>query len=88
MESDAASPAIGRTFGELAEKLSKLRANLDQLLATLDAPVSGRLRCHECGQVGSDGESGWTLRLCADDELHPFCPDCDGRYFSGHRNTG
>jgi hypothetical protein len=39
----------------------------------------GGLRCHECGRSDATEEAGWTLRLCGDDELHPFCPDCDRR---------
>lgn len=37
------------------------------------------LCCHECGRLDLAQEAGWTLRLCGDDELHPFCPDCDRR---------
>lgn len=84
----------GPTLAELGEKLSKLRAHLDQVVAVLNAPPDHgavrtqsvgphrRLRCHDCGRVGSKDEAGWTLRLCGDDELHAFCPDCDG--FSGN----
>jgi hypothetical protein len=42
-----------------------------------------RLCCHECGRIGPIDATGWTLRLCGDDELHTFCPDCDSRYFYG-----
>jgi hypothetical protein len=45
--------------------------------------ADGRLLCHECGRVGSKEDARWTLRLCADDELHAFCPGCDSRYFNG-----
>ena len=41
------------------------------------ANVDRRLRCRECGRIGSTDESGWTLRLYGDDELHACCPDCD-----------
>jgi hypothetical protein len=47
-----------------------------------------RLRCHECGSVGPSDGMGWTLRLCGDDELHTFCPDCDHRYFNGNGGNG
>jgi hypothetical protein len=47
------------------------------------ANTERRLRCRECGRVGSTDESGWTLRLCGDDELHTCCPDCD-KYLSGN----
>lgn len=82
--------STGPTLAELGEKLSKLRAHFDQVVAVLKAPPdhgavrarSGgdhrRLRCHDCGRVGSKDEAGWTLRLLGDDELHAFCPDCDG----------
>ena len=40
----------------------------------------GSLQCQVCGRRRPMLEAtGWTLRLCADDELHPFCPDCDHR---------
>jgi hypothetical protein len=39
----------------------------------------GSLRCHACGRASPSNQSGWTLRLCGDDELHPFCPECDRR---------
>lgn len=48
------------------------------------ARTDGRLRCHECGRTGSHDAAGWTLRLCGDDELHPFCRECDSRYFNGN----
>ncbi len=82
MEPDGGPVAPGPTLSELAEKVSTLRAHLDQVLASLKSPADGRLRCYECGQMASSGEAGWTLRLCADDELHAFCPGCDERYFS------
>jgi hypothetical protein len=75
----------GEALTEVAEKLSKLREHLDRVVAELNADTSrnGQLRCHECGRMGSKDAAGWTLRLCGDDELHPFCPDCDQRYFNG-----
>ncbi len=49
-----------------------------------NTPGAGEeLRCHRCGRAGSKGAVGWTLRLCADDELHAFCADCDCRHFNG-----
>jgi hypothetical protein len=70
------------TLAELAGKLAKLREHLHQVLVDLDAPARGRLRCHECGLTGSSEDAaGWTMRLCGDDELHAFCPDCDRRCF-------
>jgi hypothetical protein len=93
------------TFVEVAEKLSKLREHLDQVVAALNAPTEewtheqgdvalggrfrrarnpgNRLRCHECGRIGTKEEPGWTLRLCGDDELHACCSDCD-TYLSGN----
>jgi hypothetical protein len=41
------------------------------------------LRCHECGRIGMKDETGWTLRLCGDDELHAFCSDCDRHPING-----
>ena len=79
------------TLDELAQKLSELRQHLQQVLSGLDRAAAGaqivdsradesRLHCHACSRTGSTDEAGWTLRLCGDDELHPFCPDCDGRH--------
>jgi hypothetical protein len=70
------------TLSELAEKLSTLRAHLDQVVTSLKAPAEGRLLCHECGQMASSADPGWSLRLCADDALHAFCPDCDEESFN------
>ena len=41
---------------------------------------SGPFHCHECGELSPPDPTGWTLRLCGDDELHPFCPSCDRRH--------
>ena len=46
------------------------------------------LRCHECGRRSSTDQAGWTLRLCGDDQLHPFCPACDRRPVSGNGGAG
>jgi hypothetical protein len=46
------------------------------------ASENGRLRCYGCGRMEAKGAAGWTLRLCPDDELHTFCPDCDSRYLN------
>ena len=103
---NGSTPATGATLTELAEKLSKLREHLDEVVAALNAPrendgvfrkephaatpgpgfgrstdANGRVCCHECGRLASKDDAGWTLRLCGDDELHAFCPDCDHRYF-------
>jgi hypothetical protein len=45
------------------------------------------VRCHACSRTGSTQQAGWTLRLCGDDELHPFCPDCDRRHVDGRNGT-
>jgi hypothetical protein len=81
----AATAQSAVTLAELGEKLSALRRHLNQVVADLNAPPDDerRLRCRECGRVGSKDESGWTLRLGGDDELHTCCPDCD-RYLSGN----
>jgi hypothetical protein len=90
------SAANGATLDDLAEKLATLREHLAQVVAELNAPRecnsglrraargNGQLRCHECGRTGSKDALGWTLRLCGDDVLHAFCPECDYQYF--HRN--
>jgi hypothetical protein len=82
------------TLDELAQKLSDLREHLREVLTGFNRGVSGEriggagaaqssLRCHGCSRDGSTHEDGWTLHLCADDELHPFCPDCDRRRVNG-----
>jgi hypothetical protein len=82
------------TLDELARKLSELRQHLEQVLRGLDLATSGAragdsraeessLRCHACRRAWPRDEVGWTLRLCGDDELHPFCPACDGRHVDG-----
>jgi hypothetical protein len=89
-------PAAGPTLAELAEKLSELREHVDQTVARLNALCNrdsaipkdastnaDTFRCHECGEQSRADQSGWTLRLCGDDELHPFCPSCDRRHVSG-----
>jgi hypothetical protein len=85
-------PAAGPTLAEVAEKLSELREHVDQTVARLNALCNrdtvastnvDTFRCHECGEESRADQSGWTLRLCGDDELHPFCPSCDRRHVSG-----
>src|SRR5690242_20721885 len=82
------------TLDELGQKLRELRHHLDEVLRSLDRATStmpigdlrsdrSSLRCHACNRTGSTSQAGWTLRLCGDDELHPFCPDCDRRYVHG-----
>jgi hypothetical protein len=44
--------------------------------------IEGGLRCRACGRTPAADRTGWTLRLCGDDVLHTFCPDCDRRH--GH----
>jgi hypothetical protein len=78
------------TLDELAQKLLELRQHLEQVLTGLhnnmtsrervgDSSVEGKsFRCHACGRPSLSDQPGWTLRLCGDDELHQFCPDCDG----------
>lgn len=96
----------GGSLPELAEKLSELRKDLDEVIARVhredrmireEAHAArpdrefgmrdnnrGGLRCHQCGQLGSTDQAGWTLRLCGDNELHPFCPTCDHRHVTGN----
>jgi hypothetical protein len=85
------------TLDELAEKLWELRQHLEQVTgpggATSHAAFGDfrtddtSLRCHACNRTGSTHQAGWTLRLCGDDELHPFCPDCDRRHVDGSNGT-
>jgi hypothetical protein len=87
------------TLKELAQQLVELREHLEQVRIGLSRATSGvyagasiteesSLRCHTCGRTRSTDEAGWTLRLCGDDELHPFCPDCDRRHVNGHNGSG
>jgi hypothetical protein len=91
--------ATEATLNELAERLVELRQHLEQVRVGLSRATSeGRagnstdqqsaLRCHTCGRARSTHQMGWTLRLCADDELHPFCPDCDRRHVNGNGRNG
>lgn len=65
---------VPRVAGSVARRLPRITGTEDSL------------RCHECGLTGQSGGEGWTMRLCGDDVLHAFCPDCDYRYF--HRDHG
>ena len=82
------------TLDELAQKLWDLRQHLEHVLIPLNRTGSdrltedsradeSRLRCYACNRTGSTRHAGWTLRLCGDDELHPFCPECDRRDVDG-----
>lgn len=85
------------TLDELAQKLWELRQHLEQVLTGLGRATShaatdfraadASLRCHACHRTGSTRQTGWTLRLCGDDELHPFCPDCDRRHADGRNGA-
>ena len=48
------------------------------------ATETGHFRCHQCGELSQTDQTGWTLRLCGDDQLHPFCPTCDRRHVNGN----
>ena len=87
------------TLDELGRKLSELRQHLELVLKGLDrAPSKGptgdaspervSFRCHACGRTRLAEHTGWTLRLCGDDELHPFCPECDRRHVNGDGRNG
>ncbi len=83
------------TLEELARRLSDLREHLRQVVTGQNLATSGgradnssraegSLRCHACGRTRSTDHVGWTLRLCVDDVLHLFCPDCDRRHVDGN----
>ena len=77
------------TLDELAQRLSELRQHLEGVLAGLNLRAGeSSLRCHACSRTGSTQQAGWTLRLCGDDELHPFCPDCDRQDTHGDVRDG
>lgn len=87
------------TLDELAQKLAELRQHLEQVITGLNRATSdtrtgdsradeSSLRCHACSRAGSTEQAGWTLRLCGDDELHPFCPDCDRQDVGGDVGSG
>lgn len=65
----------------LAQRLSELRQHLEQIRTDLNRSDMEKtsLSCHTCGRRRASNEPGWTMRLCTDDELHPFCPHCDRR---------
>lgn len=77
-------------WNDLAQRLSELRLQLEQVREDLTRRDVGKgsLRCYSCGRVQVSEQPGWTLRLCADDELHAFCPDCDRRYLRGSGRNG
>jgi hypothetical protein len=78
----------------LPGQLPRLKARLGHLLNRDELPLNdvyvraratpedGPVRCARCGNECSRGAGGWTLRLCADDQLHAVCRDCDDRDFS------
>jgi hypothetical protein len=72
-------------LNDLAQRLSELRLQLEQVRTELTRRDVGKgsLRCYLCGRMQVPEQLGWTLRLCADDELHAFCPDCDRRQLRG-----
>lgn len=39
-----------------------------------------QLRCANCRCEGSLNDEGWSLELCGDNQLHPFCRDCYERF--------
>jgi len=91
--------SIEATLEELAGKLLELREDLKQVVTGLSRSASGGgaaipgiaeggLRCHACGRTRTTDQVGWTLRLCGDDELHPFCPSCDRRQVDGEGRDG
>lgn len=108
-ESVGTGSATDARLHELAEELSELRQQLEEVVVRLNglseerrgsrtrSPVAASgpasshpgpdetgLHCHACGRRRPEGEEpGWTLRLCGDDELHPFCPECDSRDVGG-----
>ena len=71
---------------DLARRLSELRLHLEQVRTELTRRDVGKgsLHCYSCGRIQVSEQPGWTLRLCADDELHAFCPDCDRRHLMGN----
>jgi hypothetical protein len=81
---------LRENFDEVVASLDGLREDARVIREDVRAAISaygsgspgrdeGGLRCHECGRIDAAERPGWTLRLCGDDELHPFCPDCDRR---------
>lgn len=75
-------------LNDLAQRLSELRLHLEQVRMELTRREKGSLRCYSCGWMQVSEQPGWTLRLCADDELHAFCPDCDRRHLAGNGTNG
>jgi hypothetical protein len=77
-------------LGEVREDERVIREDVRVAISAYGAGSSreGSLRCHECGRLDVADDVGWTLRLCGDDELHPFCPDCDRRRVGPARQAG
>lgn len=75
-------------LNDLAQRLSELRLHLEQVRTELTRGDKSSLRCRTCGRMQVSEQPGWTLRLCADDELHAFCPDCDLRHLNGNGSNG
>jgi len=85
---------LRRHLEQVVEGLNDLRDDRRELRDAARPAGAGRrsgsglpigLRCHACGRVRATDQIGWTLRLCGDDVLHMFCPDCDHRYVNGDR---
>ena len=75
---------------DLAQRLSELRLHLEQVRTELTRKDVGKgsLHCYSCGWMRVSEQPGWTLRLCADDELHAFCPNCDRRQVDANGTNG
>jgi hypothetical protein len=74
-----------RFAAPLVEPLLKLRRPAIRLVPSRYplgalAAEDVQLRCANCRREGLLDEDGWTLELCGDNQLHPFCRDCYERF--------
>lgn len=73
------APRLPQHVPSVKERLGSL---LHRPEGRVPAEDHAALCCARCGRECARGKEDWTLRLCADDQLHPVCRGCDERDFS------
>lgn len=76
----APAPRVPQHLPSVKDRLGKVLHRPEGRAAA--AEVHAALCCARCGRECSRDKEDWTLRLCADDQLHPVCRGCDERDFS------
>jgi hypothetical protein len=71
---------VKQIYSQIYSRAARRRRETDNRVLKVRLGLRGGLRCDECGAL-DDGRRGWTLRLDCDDELVPFCPECDEEQF-------